>query len=65
MLRFIVRQSDIAPVIHAQEPATFSFRTFDNDILGLENYLRFVDYIYKPPSAKDCLTRQLVGVELL
>lgn len=65
MLRFVVRQSDEAPLIHAQEPVVVSFRTFDDDLIGLERFLRFADYEDKLPIAREHLRRQLVGVELL
>ena len=62
MIRFICRQDDVAPLVHAGLAADTIYRTF-TDAAELESWLRFNDLT--GPGSRDLLTRRLVGAELV
>ena len=62
MIRFIVREVYVGHVVHAQGQPETAIRTFDGDLSGMEDFLRYND---QPKGRPDYVTRELIGVELL
>ena len=62
MIRFVVREVFVGHVVFVQGQPEISIKTFDDDLNGMESFLRYKDHANGRP---DYLTRELVGIELL
>lgn len=61
MIRFIGKEVDIAPVVHAGGQPQVTHRSFDGDIAALERWLWYTDLT----GDHKYTSRELVGIELL
>ena len=63
MIRFIVKEEYSGHAVNVGGQIETTITTFDGDILGLENYLRYKDQ--KNGQRSEYLTREFVGIELI